>query len=470
MYDYNRRRKIGPVTILFLFLFSASIVGLSVISYLDRGRFWDILPYFCIPIIALSLILAIYNLVRRCNAGFIFILFFMVFTIGLVLSSVFGPFALRREASELLEEKDYPGAIERLDSILVNYPNSRHAKEALQNISYSYYDNKQFPEALESFKSAIDNGVIDPETLEVLDIHQDIYFHLAQAREEEGEHLDAAYSYLDSIEILKQIKSGFPDTNEAFIAQYKIPQYLFAASESFEKYGDNMSRIQLLEEIIADHQDSDYYQHAVESIDDAYIDMALDLSSDSDHENALIWFTRFLDNNPEPEINSLLAYKIESIFRAATPSIIKKSGDEAFTGKDYLRAVFMYERYIEYNPDLLGNVLDNLVTSKIAIAQSRPYDLIFEPVKGRYIDLPGESLLIITNETQHELIAYIENGGKYMAVIPGGEKAEITVIPGEYSIFIESKDADAGPFMGSGLIFEEYRKYTQVIESPEDDS
>jgi tetratricopeptide (TPR) repeat protein len=470
MYDYNKRRKIGPVTILFLFLFSASIVGLSVISYLDRGRFWDILPYFCIPIIAIALILAIYNLVRRCNAGFIFILFFIVFTIGLVLSSVFGPFALRRAANELLEEKDYPGAIENLDSILVNYPNSRHAKEALQNISYAYYDNKQFPEALESFKTAIDNGVIDPESLGVIDIQQDIYFHIAQAHKQKDEHLAAAQSYQDSIEILKQIKSGFPDTNEAFIAQYKIPQYLFEASESFYEYGDNLSRIHLLEEIIADHKESDYYQEALESIDDAYVDMAMDLTSESEYENALAWFIRFLGNNPEPEIDSLPAYKIGKIFGAAAPSIIKKSGDEAFTGKDYHIAVFIYERYIEYNPDLLDNVLDNLVTSKIGIAQSRPYDLIFESVKGRYIDLPETSLLVITNETQDMLTAYMEGGGNYVSMIPSGETVETAIVPGEYSILIESNDEDIGPFMGSNILLEEYRKYSQVIESQEEGS
>jgi len=470
MYDYNRRRKIGPVTILFLFLFSASIVGLFIISYLDRGRFWDILPYFCIPIIALSLVFSIYNLVRRCNAGFIFILFFIVFTIGLVLSSVFGPFALKREAVGLLEEKDYPGAIEKLDSILVDYPNSRHAREALKNISYAYYENNQFPQALESFGTAEDSGVIDPESLGVLDIRQDIYFYIAQALGEEGQYLDAANSYQDSIEILKQIKSDFPDTNEAFIAQYKIPQYLFEASLMFEKSGDNMSRIQLLEEIIADHPESDYYQDALGSIDDAYIDMALELTSGSDYENALAWFARFLENNPEPEINSLLAYKIENIFKEATPSIIKKSGDGYFAGNDFDIAAFMYERYIEYNPDLLDNVLDNLVASRIILARSKAYNVIFESVKGKYIDLPEASLLIIRNNTSYMLTAYIKGEESYLTMIPGGETVETAIIPGEYSILIESKDEQTGPFMGSNIIFEEYRKYTQIIENQEEDS
>ena len=209
MYDYNRRRKIGPVTILFLFLFSASIVGLAVISYLDRGRFWDILPYFCIPIIVLSLVFAIYNLIRRCNAGFVFILFFIIFAIGLVLSSVFGPFALRREAVDSIDESDYAGAIQKFNSILENYPNSRYASEALQRISFAYYQNNQFPQALQSFNQAINKDIINPDQLGVMDILQDIYFHIAREHQDNGEYRKAADSYLSSINILKQIMLFF---------------------------------------------------------------------------------------------------------------------------------------------------------------------------------------------------------------------------------------------------------------------
>ncbi|GAH10106.1 unnamed protein product, partial [marine sediment metagenome] len=35
--------------------------------------------------------------------------------------------------------------------------------------------------------------------------------------------------------MLEDIKSNFPDTNEAFIAIYKIPEYLYNAALSFNK-------------------------------------------------------------------------------------------------------------------------------------------------------------------------------------------------------------------------------------------
>jgi tetratricopeptide (TPR) repeat protein len=470
MYEYNRRRKIGPFTILFLFLFSASAVGLLVVSYLDRGRFWDMLPYFSIPIIVLSLIFAIYNLVRRCNAGFVFIIIFIAFTIGLVLSSVFGPFALYREADARIEEKDYPGAISRLDSILASYPSSRYAEEALETISYAYYDNNQFNEALRSFNAAIDKGVIDRQQLEVMDILQDIHYRIALEHKEDGKHLEAAGSYMDSIEILKQIKSGFPDSNEAFIALYKIPRYLFDASESFDRHGDILSRIRLLEEIIADYQESDYYQSAREAAYDAYLDMALASGSGSDHKDALEWFLRFLKADPEPEIDRVAEYKTGMIFEATPAQAVRDSGDAAFMKSDFTTAVFMYERLIEHNPDMADLVLENLVKSKIILAREKPYSGLFDQVSGKYVNTPGSGMLVIINDTAEKLTAYIEGPESHMAPVPAGDTAETALVPGEYTILLESEDSGHGPFLDSNIVFEEFRKYTVSLEALDEES
>lgn len=468
MYDYNRRRKIGPITILFLFLFSGSIIGLAVIFYLDRGKFWDVMPYFCIPIIVLSLIFAIYNLVRRCNAGLAFILFFIIFTIGLVLSSIFGPFALMRAASNSLEEKDYPAAIEKLDSLLIDYPNSRYAPDAVREISFAYYNNNQFPDALDSFEAAISAQVVDPDKLEIMEIRQDIYFNLAQQQEDDGDYLGAAESYLDSVNILKKIRSDFPDTNAAFVAQYKIPQYIFNASLDYEKHGDTVSRIGLLEEILTDHPESDYYLDAQEAIDNAYIERAIELSSEADYDDAVEWFMKFLDRNQGIELDSVLLYKIRVIFSESPPSIIKRAADAKFREGDYFTSVFLYEILIDFNPDYLEAATDKLVESKVTLAQSSPYNEILQAVKERYIDTPGSSLLVIINRTGTTLKAYIDGQDKYHTIIPIEETVEIEVIPGEYTVLLESEDEETLPYMGI-ISFEEYRKYTETIEAPEEE-
>jgi len=469
MNDYNKRSKIGPATIFFLFLFSSSIVGLAVISYFDRGRSWDMLPYFCVPIIVLSLIFGFYNLIRRCNAGIVFFLFFIIFTISLVLSSIFGPVALKSEATSSMEEKNYRAAVESFDSLLSKYPSSRYAVEALQQISFAYYYNNQFQESLTSFDSAITANVIDPEQLNILEIRQNIYFHIAQQQENREDYLKAASSYLNSVDILKQIKSNFPDTNEAFIALFKIPRYLFNASINYEKYGDTISQIELLQEIISDHTESDYYQDALKEIDNAYIDRAIELSSEADYDVAIDWFLKFLDNNPEPEIDRFFSDKIMIIFGEAPPSIIKNTADARFSKGDFFTAVFLYEILIDFNPIFLEVSTDNLVISKGTLIRSSSYNEILQSVNGSYINTPGLSLLVIANETGAALIVYVNGQENHIDNIAAGEIVEIEVVPGEYTVFLESKDEKTLPYMGS-ITFEEFTKYTEVIKEPEENS
>lgn len=463
MYDYDRRRKIGPFTILFLFLFTGSLVGLSIISYLDKGKFWDILPFFCIPIIIISLILAIYNLVRRSNAGLVFILFFITFIIGLVLSSIFGPFALRKEAVRFLNEKDYANVIEKYDSMLENYPNSQYSPEASREISFAYYYNNQYSKALTSFTAAIEKNIVDPEELQVMDIFSNIYFNIAEGHSEKEEYLKAADDYSRAAVLLKQIKSDFPDTNEAFIAEYKIPQYLFLASENYNKYGDILSEIEILQEIITDYPESDFYLKASETIEDAYIDYAVELSSNSEYEDAIKWFLEYLEIYPESERDLLLNHKIEKIFRGASPTLIKQSADSMFSIGDHSIAVFLYEILIEFNPGYYEEASSRIVDSKMILAQSSPYNEILHSVSGKYINTPEITVIAFQNNTEERFTAYIKGPENYIAGIPPGEYLEVEMIPGEYTVLVEPENKDMIPYMGD-ILFEEYRKYTEIFE------
>lgn len=468
MYEYNRRRKIGPLTILFLFLFSGSLVGLSVISYLDKGNFWDILPYFCIPIIVLSLILAIYNLAKRCNAGLVFMLFFIIFTIGLVLSSIFGPFALQREAGHFLEEKDYNNAIEKYDQLLKNYPNSQYSPDALKEISSAYYYDNQYSSALASFNIAFEKNIIDPEELHIMDMLSNIHFKIAETHTEKNEYLDAADSYLRSAIILKQIKSGFPDTNEAFIAEYKLPQYLFLASKNYNKHGAVKDEIEILQEILADYIESDFYQDALNAIEDAYIAQAIILASDSKYADAIEWFAKYLELCPDPERTLTFNSKITKIFKGAPPSSIKQSADAAFLQEDYFTAIFLYEVLIEYNPGYLKQISGSLVNLKMILAQSSPYNEILQSAAGKYVNTPEIAILAFQNNMQESLSAYIKGPENYIVEIPPGEYMETEIVPGEYSVLVEPQKKDSLPYMGN-MLFEEYRKYTEVFDIAEEE-
>ncbi|MBC7333863.1 MAG: hypothetical protein H5T85_05345, partial [Actinobacteria bacterium] len=144
MYSYRRRNRIGPGSIFLIVLFASTIIGLAYIAYLDKGKFWDILPIVGIPGCIISLIAAIFNLVRKTGGGYIFLLFFMIFLAGTVLSSVFGPFAVYREAERDLEAKRYQESIQSYKVILENYPGSRYVNPSLENISYACYQSGRY--------------------------------------------------------------------------------------------------------------------------------------------------------------------------------------------------------------------------------------------------------------------------------------------------------------------------------------
>ncbi len=463
MYDYDRRRKIGPLTILFLFLFTGSLIGLSIISYLDKGKFWDILPFFCIPIIVISLILTIYNLVRRSNTGLVFILFFITFIIGLVLSSIFGPFALRKEAVRFLNEKDYPNVIEKYDAILENYPNSQYSSEASREISFAYYYNNQHSKALASFTAAIEKDLVDPDELQIMDILSNIYFNIAEVHSEQEEYLKAADGYSRAAILLKRIRSDFPDTNEAFIAEYKIPQYLFLASGNYNKYGDILSEIEILQEIIADYPESDFYPKASATIEDAYIDYAVELSSNLEYEDAIKWFLKYLEIDPEPERNLLLNHKIEKIFRGASPALIKQSAASMFSIGDHPIAVFLYEVLIEFNPGYYEEASGRIVDSKIILAQSFPYNEILHSISGKYINTPEIAVMAFQNNTEERFTAYIKGPENYIVGILPEEYLEVEMIPGEYTVLVEPENKDMLSYMGN-MLFEGYRRYTEIFE------
>ncbi len=463
MYTYNRRRRTGPGSILFLVLFACSLVGLGIISYLDKGRFWDILPYFCIPIIVLSLILAVFNLVRHSSIGFLFIFFFIIFTIGLVFSSIFGPFSLRREAARSYESKDYSIAISSYKMILDHYPNSRHAPEALENISFAYYYDNQNIKSLSSFNEAIRALVVDPEELQIKQMLSDIYFRLAESHAGNKEYGPAAHDYLSSVDLLKQIKTGFPDTNEAFIAVYKIPQYLYYASGNYNKSENWEGLVVVLEEIISEYPESDFYKKAADAIGDAYLEYASELESRSEYEDAISRFIEYLETDPAPRRNYLLNRKIGQIFEDAPPHLIREFADSQYYGGNYRNAVFLYTILVEFNPGYMEVVTPFVVDSKIFLAMSSPYNETLQPKAGRYIEIESASMLVFKNNTDLSVALYLKGPGSYILNIEAGQSVEIEVMSGEYELLVEFDTNELLPFLGN-RIYDEKRTYTEIFE------
>jgi hypothetical protein len=56
-----------------------------------------------------------------------------------------------------------------------------------------------------------------------------------------------------------------------------------------------------------------------------------------------------------------------------------------------------------------------------------------------------------------------------MISVPAGETAEIELLPEEYTVLVESGDKELLAFMGT-LIFEEFRKYTEIFEDYQEET
>ncbi|MBU4483290.1 MAG: outer membrane protein assembly factor BamD, partial [Actinobacteria bacterium] len=180
MYTYRRKYRIGPGSIFFMIVFILITIGMGYLFFMDKGNFWDMLPFVCIPAIILSLILTIFNFTRRTRGSSFFVVFFILSLTGLILSNFFGPSALKNKAEKSFGNKDYSQSINYYNTLLNNYPNSKLANNALEKISYAYYYNSNYTEAITYFKKAIDSEIVSDNDLEIKKIFKDCYSKLAQ--------------------------------------------------------------------------------------------------------------------------------------------------------------------------------------------------------------------------------------------------------------------------------------------------
>src|SRR5680860_169636 len=143
---YSSRKSVSGGSIVFTVLFFLVFIAAGYLLFIDKGKFWDYLPVICMPSLVLALILLIFYFIKRNSSGYIFTIFFLVFLSGMILSSIFGPFALTNSVVDEYSGKQYSAAITNYKQILDSYPTSRYAKGALINISDSYYLNGNYPE------------------------------------------------------------------------------------------------------------------------------------------------------------------------------------------------------------------------------------------------------------------------------------------------------------------------------------
>lgn len=467
MYTYRRRGKVGPGSIFFAVLFALATIGLGYLLYLDKGKFWDFLPFVSISIIVASLILAVFNFVKKTAIGYVFIIFFITFLSGLILSSIFGPFAVYSEAQKNFNDAQYHESTGKFKIILDDYPNSKYADDALKNISYAYYYDGNYKKAILYFEKAIEQNIIHPSDLEIKNIFADCYLKLAENYYSEKKYTESAENYLNTIEILSEIIVNLPDTNEAFISTYKIPEYLYNTAKCY-RYNNDLDRaIETLTNIINDHPESEYIADANSLLFSTYIDKSMELKNSYKHKESVEEFLKILDLEYQNNYGYMLNYCKEKIFSDVSPDILKDTAKNMYQQCEYEKALFVCNAAIDYNPELEEEFIQCIIDCKIKIIISSSHNEIKQPEPARKIYSPEMSRLVVENNTSFDLTVYFGGPEYRIEKLEPDSKIEIEIKAGKYSIAAELETLEIIPYFGI-ITYEENQKYLQSFSNVTD--
>jgi tetratricopeptide (TPR) repeat protein len=469
MYTYRSRRNIGAGSIFFIVLFILIVLGGGYLFFLDKGRFWDILPLICIPAAVICLILIIVYLVRKNVSGYVFIIFFIGFLTGIVLSSIFGPFALYRSAKDNYDNKIYNTAIKEFKTIVENYPNSRYADDSLKSLAYSYYLNSNFEDSIFYFKKAIDKSVISNTELEVKQIFIDCFIKIADRYFEQEDYAEAGKNYLDAVAYYREIKQKFPDSNDAFIAEYKIPEYLYKAASSFKNAKDYLKALELSDEIIVNYARSDYFEKATELMINSRIREAMHLKEEKDYKNAIIEFLKILDLKKETQDKYMyiIGYQTKAFFPDIPIYIINETANEFYRQSSFEKALFLYDILIDQSPSLEETSTPAIVTCKINLTKNADFEQLAPLEPSGYFSKAGYSKITIENKMGFEISVYL-SGSQYKIIKLGiDEKTDVELQSGDYEVVVELAAENKLPLYGKNTYLEK-KKYKEIFKLTEE--
>ena len=464
MYIYRRRSRIDSGSIIFIIIFILVSAGTGYLAYTDRGKFWDILPFTCIPVIIISLIFIIVNFVRRTRGSTFFILFFLLSVTGLILTNFFGPFALNKTAEKSFDNKNYEHSINQYKALLDNYPNSRHANTALGNISFAYFSNKNYKEAIDSFNESISLEIFSDDNLEIKKSLEECYIKLSDEYYNNKEYELSAGNYLKAVTVLEDIKNNFSSTDEAFISIYKIPEYLYKAALGFNKVRNWEKSLECLEAIVNDYDESKYYYDASYLLSDTYISKSIELIDSSNQQEGVEEFLKIFELDAlDYDYSSINEYQKSGVFPNISLNTLKKIAGEKYSSGEYEKSLFLYKTIIEYNPQTEEEITPRLIDSKLKSIYSSDHNLLEQPAPVRRFRGPGKSILVIENSTEFNLTVYLKGPDYRVVEVENNSTLEVEITSGSYETALDSDNMDNLPYYGE-LEYGEGQRY--LVEYP----
>jgi outer membrane protein assembly factor BamD (BamD/ComL family) len=464
MNPYSSKKSVSGGSIVFMVLFFLVFIGAGYLLFIDKGKFWDYLPFICIPSLVINLILLIFYFIKRNSSAYIFTIFFIIFLSGMVLSSIFGPFALLNSATGEYSGKQYSGAITNYKKILETYPTSRYAKEALINISDSYYLNGNYPEAIFYYEKSISDKLVDGETLEIKKIFADCYLKIADSSYAAKDFSKAGNYYLKSVDYFEQILQKYPETNDAFIAKYKIPEYLFQAADCLKNQKNWEESAAILINIIDKYPESDFSLSSYGALFSIYISKALDIKENGQYRKSVIEFFKIYDlgddllSSAQSEINR----SQNSLLAGIPPNILIQAANDFYVLTEYRKSLIVYDYLLANYPENEFMITDNLVNIKIRTIGEKPYDSLPEFAAAGSFAKNGNSRVTLDNRTEFNLTVYLGGAGNMIVRLEKKTKTEVELIAGDYKIVVEIQNPENGLLYGE-TSFEDGKKYKNVF-------
>lgn len=460
---YSSRKSVSGGSIAFTVLFFLVFIAAGYLFFVDKGKFWDYLPIICIPSLVLTLILLIFYFIKRNSSGYIFTIFFLVFLSGMILSSIFGPFALTSSATDEYSGKQYAAAITNYKKILDIYPTSRYAKEALINISDSYYRNGNYREAIFYYEKSINDNIIDGETLDIKKIFADCNLKIADSYYDAKDFSNAGEYYRKSVYYFEQILQKYPETNDAFIAKYKIPEYLFKYADCLKNEKNWEGSAAILKEIIDKYPESDFLLKSYEALFNIYISQALDIKESGEFRKSVIEFFKIYDLGDDllNLVQSEIKYNQNNLLAGIPPNILIQAANDFYNLTEYKKSLIVYDYLLANYPENEFMFTDNLVNIKIKTISEKPYDSIPEFAATGSFAKSGISRVTLDNRTEFNLTVYLGGAENSIVRLEKKTKIEVEIISGDYKVVVEIQNPENGLLYGE-TSFEDGKRYRDV--------
>jgi tetratricopeptide (TPR) repeat protein len=460
---YANKKSVSGGSIVFTVLFFLVLGGAGYLFFIDKGQFWDYLPFICIPSLVITLILLIIYFVKRNSSGYIFTIFFLIFLSGLILSSIFGPFPLINSAAEDYSGKNYSEAIINYKKILDTYPNSKYAKEALANISDSYYLNGSYQEAIFYYEKSINEKIINGETLDIKKRFADSYLKIADSYYAVEDYSNAGEFYQKSVGYFEQILQKYPETNDAFIAKYKIPEYLFMAADCLKNEKNWVDSENILKNIIDKYPESDFSLKSYKVLFDIYVGKAMDIKENGEFRKSIIEFFKIYDLGSDllDLVQSEINYSQNNLLAGIPPNILIQAANDFYKLAEYGKALIVYDYLLANYPENEFMATDNLVNIKIKTIIEKPYDSIPEFTAAGSFAKNGNSRVTLDNRTEFNITIYLGGPENRIIRLEKKTKTEVEVIAGDYKIVVEIQNPENGLLYGE-TSFEDGKKYRDL--------